>query len=328
MMALPTLCIGLLPSYGNAGVAAPLLLLLMRILQGAAIGGEAPGGWVFVAEHAPSNQRGLAVGLLTSGLNGGILLGSLVAALTNSYFSTIQIMNGIWRLPFLIGGMLGLIAMLMRRWLSETPVFEELRKQVMIPAEIPLREALRAHKRAIVLSMVSTWALTAAIIVVILMTPVILQTTFSLPVSAVHFANLAAILALCTSSITVGAATDHFGLERVAVPMYTFLIVASLALYLGVIWKPWSLLPLYILAGLAAGCVTITPILMTRMFPAALRFSGISFSYNVTYAVAGGVSPLLVSWLAHLHRMGPAIYVALSAVLGIIAVRFRRDEEA
>jgi MFS family permease len=87
LMAIPTLLIGLLPTYQSIGVAAPVLLLLMRIMQGVAIGGEAPGAWVFVAEHARRGRAGFAVGLLTSGLSFGILLGSLMATYLNRSFS-------------------------------------------------------------------------------------------------------------------------------------------------------------------------------------------------------------------------------------------------
>jgi MFS family permease len=86
LMAIPTLLIGVLPTYRSIGVAAPLLLLVMRLMQGMAIGGEAPGGWVFVAEHARRGQVGFAVGLLSSGLSCGILLGSLVATAVNMVF--------------------------------------------------------------------------------------------------------------------------------------------------------------------------------------------------------------------------------------------------
>src|SRR5690606_16626704 len=79
MMAVPTLLIGLLPTYATIGLAAPLLLLLMRVFQGAAVGGEVPGAWVFVSEHVPSRFTGFACGVLTAGLTVGILLGSLVA---------------------------------------------------------------------------------------------------------------------------------------------------------------------------------------------------------------------------------------------------------
>jgi MFS family permease len=83
LMALPTFGIGLVPTYAYLGAWAPVLLLLLRILQGAAVGGEVPGAWVFVAEHVPPSRVGLACGVLTAGLTGGILLGSLVATSLN-----------------------------------------------------------------------------------------------------------------------------------------------------------------------------------------------------------------------------------------------------
>ena len=133
LMAVPTLLIGLLPTYAAIGPLAPLLLLAMRILQGAAIGGEAPGGWVFVAEHAAAGRVGLAVGLLTGGLTGGILLGSLTAAVMNASLSPAQIASGWWRLPFLAGGLFGFAAMALRRRLEETPVFAALRARAEAP---------------------------------------------------------------------------------------------------------------------------------------------------------------------------------------------------
>ena len=111
LMAIPTLLIGLLPTYQSIGLVAPLLLLSMRVLQGVAIGGEAPGAWVFVAEHARRGRVGFAVGLLTGGLSFGILLGSLIATCLNQVFSQDQIAGGAWRIPFLIGAVFGFIAM-------------------------------------------------------------------------------------------------------------------------------------------------------------------------------------------------------------------------
>src|SRR6204780_1251463 len=94
LMAIPTFLIGLLPTYQSIGLAAPLLLLSMRVLQGVAIGGEAPGAWVLVAEHARRGRVGFAVGLLTGGLSFGILLGALMAACLNRVFSEGQITAG------------------------------------------------------------------------------------------------------------------------------------------------------------------------------------------------------------------------------------------
>jgi MFS family permease len=317
LMAIPTLCIGLLPTYQTIGVWAPLLLLLMRVVQGAAIGGEAPGAWVFVAEHAKGGRVGFAVGLLTGGLSFGILLGSLMATGLDRFFSQSQIIAGAWRIPFLIGGVFGFIAMWLRRWLKETPVFEEMRARAELSRSVPLGTVLRSHGRAVAVSILSTWMLTAAIVVVILMTPVLIPKLFGIVPAQVQLANLAATAALCISAVVVGAATDRYGIRRVSVPALFLLAASSYALYRGAQMSPSLLLPLYALAGFAAGGCVLTPLMMVRAFPAPIRFSGVSFSYNVAYALFGGLTPLLVSWLAHLDRTGPAYYVAALSLVGL-----------
>ncbi|MDR5667888.1 MFS transporter, partial [Burkholderia cenocepacia] len=110
MMSVPTLLMGLLPTYDTIGILAPVLLLLFRVLQGAAVGGEVPGAWVFVSEHVPSRHIGYACGTLTAGLTAGILLGSLVAAGINSRYSTAEVGAFAWRIPFLLGGVFGLFS--------------------------------------------------------------------------------------------------------------------------------------------------------------------------------------------------------------------------
>ncbi|MCR6553107.1 MFS transporter, partial [Aeromonas sp. CPF2-S1] len=126
MMALPTLLIGLLPTYAVLGIGAPIALLGLRILQGAAIGGEVPGAWVFVAEHVPARRVGVACGTLTAGLTAGILLGSLIATAVNKSLTPAEVSDWGWRVPFLLGGIFGIVAMYLRRWLHETPVFAEM----------------------------------------------------------------------------------------------------------------------------------------------------------------------------------------------------------
>jgi MFS family permease len=319
LMAIPTLLIGLLPTYQSIGVAAPLLLLLMRVLQGVAIGGEAPGAWVFVAEHARRGRVGFAVGLLTSGLSFGILLGSLMATFLSLEFTQVQIAAGAWRIPFLIGGVFGFIAMWLRRWLKETPVFEEMRNRAKLSRELPLGVVLKNHGRAVVTSILSTWMVTAAIVVVILMTPSLLPKLFGIASSDAQTANLVATAALCISTVVVGAATDRFGVRRVAVPILLLLIASAYGLYRGAEAMPVALLPLYVLAGFGAGGVVLTPIMMIHAFPTSIRFSGVSFSYNFAYALFGGLTPLLVSWLVHLDRIGPAHYVAAVTAVGLCA---------
>src|ERR1700761_3642544 len=319
LMAIPTLLIGCLPTYPTAGVIAPLLLLAMRVLQGVAIGGEAPGGWVFVAEHARSQRVGLAVGLLTGGLSLGILLGSLVAVGLNLTFSQAEIASGFWRLPFVLGGVFGFIAMLLRRWLNETPVFETMRQRAALSRELPIGTVLKKHGRAVAISVISTWMLTAAIVVVILMTPVLLQKLFALAPRAVQMANLAGTAALCLSVVAIGAATDRFGIRRVSIPTLLLPIATTYGLYYGAVYSPSALLPLYTLAGIGAGAVVLTPILMVHAFPAQVRFTGVSFSYNIAYAVFGGLTPLVVAGVARADRFSPAHYIAVVTVLGLVA---------
>lgn len=136
MMALPTLVIGALPTYATIGIAAPLSLLLMRIMQGAAIGGEMPGAWVFIAEHTPKQRYGLAIGTLTSGITGGILLGSIIAITIEYHFTEQQIVDFAWRIPFIVGGLYGFIAVYLRRFLQETPIFKELAAQIALCNEL------------------------------------------------------------------------------------------------------------------------------------------------------------------------------------------------
>lgn len=320
LMAVPTLLIGLLPTYQSIGITAPLLLLAMRVLQGIAIGGEAPGAWVFVAEHARRERVGFAIGLLTSGLSCGILLGSLVTTGMTLAFSQAQITSGLWRAPFVMGGIFGFIAMFLRRWLQETPVFQEMQRRAAVSRELPLRTILRSHRRAIAASVVSTWMLTAVIVVVILMTPSLLQNVFRLPPSNVQLANLAGTAALCVSTLATAVATDRFGLRRVTLVLLPFLVIATYALYIGAERLPSALLPLYTFAGLGAGAAVLAPLIMVRSFPPPVRFTGVSSSYNISYAVFGGVTPLAVSWFAHLNPLSPAHYIAAVTTLGLVSI--------
>src|SRR5580698_5337323 len=214
LMSVPTLLMGLLPTYASIGLLAPVLLLVLRVLQGAAVGGEVPGAWVFVSEHVPQRHIGYACGTLTAGLTAGILLGSLVASGVNRHFTTAQIADYAWRIPFLLGGVFGMFSVYLRRWLHETPVFAELKQRKSLAAEIPLKAVLRDHGRAVVVSMLLTWMLSAAIVVVILMTPTLLQKQFHIDPATALLANCVATLCLTIGCVTAGSIAGRIGAGR------------------------------------------------------------------------------------------------------------------
>lgn len=197
LMALPTLAIGLLPTYANIGIAAPLLLLLFRLMQGVAIGGEVPGAWVFVAEHVPGNRVGIAVSTLTAGLTAGILLGSLGSVAINGFYTPEEVAAYAWRFPFILGGVFGFVAVYLRRFLEETPVFREMQARRKLADDgLPLKILLREHFGACVISMLLTWILSAAIVVVILLTPTYLQKVHHIAPALASQANALATVAL------------------------------------------------------------------------------------------------------------------------------------
>jgi MFS family permease len=319
LMALPTLCIGLLPVYAQIGIAAPLLLLALRIVQGIAIGGEVPGAWTFVAEHVPRGRVGFACASLSAGLTAGILIGSLISTAINTWFTPEQVLGGVWRAPFVLGGVFGFLAVYLRRWLSETPVFAAMRESRQLVRELPLKQVLRDHLGGVVLSMLVTWLLTAAIVVIILMTPTIVQQQFGIAPARAFFGNSLAAFCLTLSAIGGGLLVDWLGRGRALLIGSLGVLVSSFALYYDLNHGAEHFLALYALAGVFVGVVGVIPAVMVAAFPAPVRFSGLSFSYNVAYAVFGAATPPLIgSYLApHLGGMAPAYYVMGVAVVGM-----------
>ncbi|MEP7186009.1 MAG: MFS transporter [Rhodanobacter sp.] len=319
LMALPTLAIGLLPVYAQIGMLAPLLLLLLRVLQGIAVGGEVPGAWVFVAEHVPARRVGFACASLTSGLTVGILIGSVVAAAINRNLTTAEILDYGWRLPFLAGGVFGFVALWLRRWLSETPVFEAMHARRELVSGLPLAQVFRNHLPAVLVSMLITWMLTAAIVVMILMTPSLVQSVFHIKATRAFLGNNLASFALAIGCLFYGWLADRITSANSLLFGAVGLLVCSYALYFDLQAGADHFVMLYTLAGFSVGVVGVVPSIMVAAFPPAVRFSGLSFSYNIAYALFGGLTPPLIGIL--MQRAGPlapAHYVAFTAVIGIV----------
>lgn len=318
LMTVPTLAIGLLPTYVVIGIWAPLLLLLFRVLQGAAIGGEVPGAWVFVSEHVPPRNVGFACGVLTAGLTGGILLGSLVAMAVNKVYTPAEVLAEGWRVPFIIGGVFGLVSFWLRQWLQETPVFKEMQAKQALAQEMPLKQVLREHRAAVVLTMLMTWLLSAAIVVMILMTPALFQKLYAVSPDVTLLANSIAILALSVGCVVFGALADRFGPGRVLVAGCIMMGISSVLLYQQVSLSTENINALYALCGFFVGVIGVVPSIAVKSFPPAVRFSGLSFSYNVAYAIFGGLTPVMVTMMLASNKMAAAHYVAGMSVLGVL----------
>ncbi|MQA41473.1 MFS transporter [Rugamonas sp. FT29W] len=326
LMAVPTLLMGMLPTYASIGLAAPVLLLLLRVMQGAAVGGEVPGAWVFVSEHVPARHIGYACGTLTAGLTAGILLGSVVATGINTAFTPDQVADGAWRLPFLLGGIFGLGAMYLRRWLHETPVFAELQQRKALAAEMPLKAVLRNHRGPVVISMLLTWMLSAAIVVVILMTPTLLQKIYGFDPHTSLVANTVATLCLSIGCLVAGVLADRIGARSTLFGGALLLAVCTYIFYTTIKVRPDLLLPLYALVGFSVGVVGAVPCVLVKAFPAQVRFSGLSFSYNLSYAIFGGLTPVVVALMLKNNPLAPAYYVIAISVVGMITALFVKDQ--
>ena len=327
LMSVPTLAIGLLPTYASIGLWAPLLLLALRVLQGAAIGGEVPGAWVFVSEHVPPRHIGFACGTLTAGLTGGILLGSLVAGAVNRAYAPAELLAEGWRVPFIIGGGFGLVSVWLRQYLHETPVFKEMQARQELADELPLKQGIRSHRPAVILTMLMTWLLSAAIVVMILMTPTLVQKLYAIPAATALQANSIATLFLSLGCVTFGALADRFGAGRVLMGGCTLLGITSALFYQQMAVAPQNINGLYALCGCFVGVIGVVPSVAVKAFPPVVRFSGLSFSYNVAYAVFGGLTPVVVSMLLPLDPLAPAHYVEALSVVGVMIGLYLRRRE-
>ncbi|MBC8996584.1 MFS transporter [Pseudomonas sp. N40(2020)] len=317
MMALPCLLIGIMPTYAQIGYFAPLLLLALRILQGAAVGGEVPSAWVFVAEHAPTGHRGYALGVLQAGLTFGYLIGALTATFLAQAFTPAEILDYAWRYPFLLGGVFGVIGVYLRRWLSETPVFMAMEAQREARVELPLRTVLREHRLAMLPAMLLTCVLTSAVVVFVVITPTMMQKTFGMTASHTFALSALGIVFLNIGCVIAGLLVDRIGAWR-TVMLYSLLLPLGIAVLYGclIMGGDWVGLA-YAVAGLACGVVGAVPSVMVGLFPARIRVSGISFTYNIAYAAWASITPLL---LIGLMPWSPWICVIFCAVMGVVGI--------
>jgi predicted MFS family arabinose efflux permease len=326
LMTVSSLGIAMLPTYSSIGILAPVALLLLRMMQGAAVGGEVPGSWTFVAEHVLIKRTGVACGVMSCGIAIGLLLGALTAMGVNGWMSLLDIQSYGWRLPFFAGGCAGLISVYLRRYLSETPIFRTLQERKGLATRSPIGIVVREHPKGVALSFVLGCWLSATNAIFFLMTPTLLPTVYHVPLATALQVNTISVVGIFFGMLSGGVLIDRWGASLLLILGNVLLMAISYLLFTRLSAHPDWLLPLYLLMGAIGGAVSVTvPYLMVGSFPAFVRFTGVSLSYNLASAIMGGLTPVMIMFglrfdpLAHLHYFLVVCAVGILTGVAVLA---------
>ena len=237
-----------------------------------------------------------------------------MALAINTFYTPPEILQVGWRIPFIAGGVFGIVAVMLRQWLHETPVFQAMQKNLQ-RNEIPLKRVLREQRPAVILTALVSWVLAASIVTIILMTPTLLQSVFKVSPKIALEANSFATVCLTIGCLVFGALAGKFGVGRVMLFGSAGLILSSLLFFQQMAISHEHLFLLYSVNGFFVGVISLAPTIGVLSFPPEVRFSGLSFSYNITYAILGGLTPIFISLLIPFTSMAPAYYVASLGLL-------------
>lgn len=297
LMGCCTTCMGLLPTYGQIGVLAPVLLIVLRLLQGIAMGGEWGGAVVLSSEHAPKGKEILYAAFAQQGSPAGNLLATL-AFLIVSMLPDHQFMTWGWRVPFLFSALLVGVGLFIRMSVEESPAMQELKDKKQI-AKLPIGEVLRHHKSLVAMGVGAC---------VIALSATYFKTTFALSwaVTSIGF-DRTQFLGVITAAIVVQLIVQPFGAvlatkmdlkkavafmlvpEIAALPLM-FSLIATGSVKLAMIGMALASIPHSLYYAAMAG-------ILAKSFPAQVRYTGISLSYQICGMVFAGTTPILGQYL-------------------------------
>jgi MFS family permease len=323
LMSVPTFLMGLLPTYAVAGWMAPAALLVLRILQGCAVGGELPGAAVFICEHARPNRLGLASGTFLGMVNFGLLLGA-GAALIAKYVAGIDpaLASLAWRLPFLMGGLCGLLAAYLRRHLEESPLFEQARKEKKISTRVPLATVLQDYPLQCVFAFALTFVFATTPGIYFQWLPTYLIGLRQFPASSVFEANVFGVSAFVLSMPAWGLLRERLGWSRLLVIAGVLNAGSAVCFfnYLPTLDVADGRMILAIVVVGALGGVTHSLIagLISALFPTQVRQSGFALPYSFGTAIVSGLTPLTVAWLVRGYGLSVPVYQELLG--GLVAL--------
>ncbi|MDZ4269924.1 MAG: MFS transporter [Mycobacterium sp.] len=323
LMSGATLCIGLLPTYDAIGVAAPLLLLLFRCLQGFSAGGEYGGGAVYLAEYASDARRGVTITFMAWSGVLGFLIGSVTVTLLQALLPAAAMESYGWRIPFLLAAPLGLVGLYIRLRLADTPHFTALDRAEQT-ADSPLREAVSTSWRQMiqVIGLFIVFNIGYYIVFAFLPTYFIKTLQFSktdafLSITLACLVALILILPLAVLSDRVGRRPLLIGgavaFAVLGYPLFLLLNTGSLVAAIAAHCVLAAIESVYVSTAVSAG---------VELFATRVRFSGFSIGYNLCVALFGGTTPYVVTWLTATtgNAIAPAYYLVTAAVISLAAV--------
>ena len=328
LMAIPTGLIGLLPTYAQVGIAAPLLLIFFRILQGLSLGGEFSGSMTFLVEHSPSNKRGLIGALSLASLIVGFLLGSLLATFINALVGDAAFESWGWRIPFLLGVPIGLVGYYIRHHCAESPTYVFAKQQGTL-SETPIRDALTQEHWHILQSIGIFISVTMPFYLVSAFFMTFTEHTLGRSREEALMLNTLNMLILLVLSLFSAWLADHIGRKRILVVTaiaYLLFTYPTMQLML----RPelsWIILGQALFSIVVAIYIGPIPAVLVEMFPTRVRYSAMALSYNICAALFGGTAPMVNQWLITTtgNKLAMAWYVVACAAVSLVALYFYRD---
>lgn len=328
MMAIPTGCIGLLPTYEQIGIAAPILLTLIRIFQGLSLGGEFSGCITYIVEHSPQKHRGIAGATSVISLIIGFLLGSFVALLFVKGLSPEAFKSWGWRVPFLLGVVIGLIGLYIRSSCDESPAYEEAKRQGHI-SDKPVRQAVTQHYSIII----KAFALYITVTMPFYLTSVYLlsftQKKLGMAVDQALFINTSTMVAMLITVIISASISDRIGRKPILVFGAFLMMFAIVPLFFLMGIKTYaSILIAQVILGIIVGIyVAPIPAILVELFPTSIRYTGMALSYNLAAAIFGGTAPMACEWLINTTGtyFSIAWYVIACNIVSLLALYFYKD---
>lgn len=327
LMAGATFCVGLVPSYEAIGVWAPVLLILLRVIQGFSTGGEYGGAATFMAEYAPDRRRGFYGSFLEVGTLAGYALGALLMLGFSLGLGDEAMHEWGWRIPFFVAGPMGLIGLYLRSRMEDTPVFRELEAEGRTEASVgaELRDLVRRYWRPLLIMGGMVVALNVVNYTLLSYMPTYLERRLALSTNAALIVPIVGMLGMMVLLPFAGLLSDRVGRKPLwwfsLVGLFVAVIPAYRLIETGVAGAVigFALLGLLFVPQLATISATFP-----AMFPTHVRFAGFAIAYNVSTSLFGGTAPAANSWLigATGNTLVPAYYMMAACLVGAVSVFF------